>query len=109
MTFVGLLYGILNSIFGGGFYALWRQGSAAGAPWWFYVLAVPVLGAAWLIFEVVGEAVGSVIFAPYTWRRDPMPWKRSVYWLVIFVTLGVALALFTSPLWLANLGSTNAI
>lgn len=106
LTLAGLIYGIPNSVFGDGFFALWRHGRAEGWPWWYYVLAVPALGAAGLIAEGVTEAV--IAFSPFRWRNDPAPWKRVVFWVVGLITCGVALAFLFSPLWFTNLASANA-
>jgi len=105
----GLLHGILGSLSGGGFYALWRDGGTSGWPWWYYVLALPALGAVWVIFEVVVEGVGSVIFAPYTWRYDPDPWKRLAYWTYVFMTTCIAIAMLSSPWWLRKLAEARNV
>jgi hypothetical protein len=108
-AFLGLFYGTVNSLFGGGFYALWKDGGIAGWSSWHFVWLLPLLGAAGLLVEAVAEAIGSFFFAPFTWRHDDSPRKRMAYWGAVIIATCIALALVTTPWWLARLGGGNAI
>ena len=98
----GLLYGFLY----GGFPPVLSHGRASGWPWWYYLLAVPVVGALGLLVE----GVASAILAPFFWRgEEHPPWRRAMFVLFVVLAICLALALALSPLWLAKLGVSNAI
>lgn len=86
LAFVGLLYGIAGSLEGGGFYAMWRRGTEENWPWWYYVLAVPAMGAVALLFEAIGELVNAYF--------EPRPRLRRFIYLTFTLSVIGAFVVF---------------
>lgn len=101
LALAGLLF-----VFPFGLGALLDHGRKSDWSWWYYFLALPVIGAAGILFE----GIGSIIFAPFTWGgEDQPPWKRAMFRLFVFLAICVGLVFALSPWWLAKLGTSNAI
>jgi len=91
------VFGVLEGIFSGGFASMQEIGRSDNWPWWYYVLAVPSLGAAFVIVDALGEA----LFTPFSWSGKHHPiWKRAIFFVLV---AALAVALIAGPLWLVNL------
>ena len=98
-------YGLLLAVVVGAYFGfrsgllldLSKLGRASEWPWFYYLLAVPVLGA---VFFLVA-AIVSALFSTFTSYFGPYSWRRVAFCSLV---IAVAIALLAWPMWLSASG-----
>lgn len=99
---IGLMHGISSGIF----FDWATKPTDASWPWWYYVLALPVMGLLALFADAIGEGVGRIlgwVFGP-VFRPVAEAWARLPKWLQACVAIAFPVAFIAGAFWLGNQG-----